>query len=334
MIISYIGTPGSGKSYDAVRRILRLLKDGRKVYTNIDGFEDSSCQEGVRVLSGLDPKTLKQRLVFLPKEKMVHFWDFVDQGSVVVIDEVHKLFGNREWSTEKNVKFSEFCSTHRHFGYDLILLTQHIDKVDVQVRTMVEWTFKYRKINFFGKAFQGRFMRQTYAGNDVDGECIKKDFGKYESKYFPCYKSFATQGIKELNLQTSVNVFKRPIFVMILICLIGFGYTLSKSSLWDGGFLKAPKIRKGIEKIIPSGDVEAKVDEVKARDPQMSEVPKEVRQEISKIVSEVNGKGSVDDPGVTEGVQVWGATYKPGKEGKTEVYESGRYVGWFKVVKE
>ena len=36
MIVGFVGTPGSGKSYDAVKKILFNLKKGRHVYTNID----------------------------------------------------------------------------------------------------------------------------------------------------------------------------------------------------------------------------------------------------------------------------------------------------------
>lgn len=38
MIIFFDGNSGSGKTYEAVKKIIDNLRRGRKVYTNIDGL--------------------------------------------------------------------------------------------------------------------------------------------------------------------------------------------------------------------------------------------------------------------------------------------------------
>lgn len=94
MIIIHEGVPGSGKSYDSIRKIIDALKTGRIVYTNIDGIESDDCREAIAALTGLTRDALQTRLLHLEQGQITQFWSFVEPGAFVVIDEA-QLFSIR-----------------------------------------------------------------------------------------------------------------------------------------------------------------------------------------------------------------------------------------------
>jgi len=234
MIFGFVGTPGSGKSYDAVRKILDNLKSGKVVYTNVEGLEDDYCQEFIKLYTGLDDYQLAHQLRHKTDSEMQCFWDFVENQSLIVIDEVHKLFSNRNWQSSANNKFAEWASTHRHIGCDLVLITQDLEKVEKHVRSLIEWTYFYRKVNFFGSLVSNSYLRYAYSGDDHNGQPLSKATRGYEKRVFQCYKSYAAADIKEQGIMETVNVLRHPVFYAIPIVLAGVIWMGTKSSLGTG----------------------------------------------------------------------------------------------------
>ena len=107
MIICFEGTPGSGKSYEAVKKIIDNLMLGRTVYTNIDGLDDPLCREHIKSFSGLSDYELETRLIHLPNWQALEFYKHVSDKSLVVLDEVHKLYNNRNWQKDINTHFAD-----------------------------------------------------------------------------------------------------------------------------------------------------------------------------------------------------------------------------------
>lgn len=249
MIICFEGTPGSGKTYDAVKKIIDNLKCGRVVYTNIDGLAESVCKEHIKVLTNLDDYELSLKLIFLTPVDVQNFWTIAKQGSLIVIDEVHKFFSNRDWQSKANKEFSNWASTHRHYGYDVVLITQNIDKIDSHTRTLVEWTYRYKKINFFGSAIKNKYICYAYSGCDSDKNYLSKSIKTYNKRIFACYSSYVTNDIKELGFMAHANILKHPIFYAIPVVLIVFLIFFFKS-----GFSKG-YIIPGSEKILSKSSV-------------------------------------------------------------------------------
>ncbi|MBU0730206.1 MAG: zonular occludens toxin domain-containing protein [Proteobacteria bacterium] len=268
-IAFFTGTPGSGKTYDAVRKIITNIKSGRKVYTNIDGMEDPLCHEAIKSLLDLDDDEFSKRFHHLGhnREVIENFWNHCEKKSLIVIDEAQKFFNNRDWQTDKNRKFGDWASTHRHEGYDLVIITQAAERIDSAVRALIEWNYVYRKVNFFGGMVQKKYLRYSYSGEDTNGSPLSKNVRHYNHKIFLCYKSYIANDIKEQGFMTHVNVLKHPVFfaipVVLAICLY---MVFFKSSLGKGDFLGVSKIQK--ESFAMVGTAEAK--EQPAADPQPS----------------------------------------------------------------
>lgn len=258
MIICFSGTPGSGKSYDTVKKILDNLKLGRTIYTNVDGLDDPNCREHIKLYTGLDDYQLASCLIFLPPDKVVRFWEtetdnegteferqrlICEKGSLIVLDEVHKYFNCRDWQTDKNKKFADWASTHRHDFYDVILITQDLEKVDKQIRSLVEWTYVYRKINFLGSMVQNNYICYAYSGDDTSGKPIASQKKFYDKKVFACYKSHTSKDMKELQIMTHANILKHPVFysIPVVVCLCLY-LLFGKSSLATGDVLGTKKV--------------------------------------------------------------------------------------------
>lgn len=239
MILCYEGTPGSGKTYDAVNKVVQNLKLGRVVYSNIEGFDMPDCREHIKIRTGLDDYELAKRLIFFRNNEMLKAHETAKPGSLLVYDEVHKLFSNREWQTATNKAFAEWASTHRHGGYDVVLITQNLEKVDSHVRGLVEFTYRYRKNNYFGRLFENRYF--CYAYSEDSTKVIGRRQGKYNSSIFPCYKSYSSKDIKELGVQANVNILKHPVFYAIPVLLVIFVFMFFKSSFVTGDLFGTKK---------------------------------------------------------------------------------------------
>jgi len=240
MIISHVGTPGSGKSYEAVVKILDNIKLGRRVYTNIEGLDQPRQRRAIADYCNIYDYQLEKCLNFLTQEQAKNFWRHCETGSLIVIDEIHKLFSNRDWSSPDNVGFTNYCSTHRHDGMDIIFITQDIEKVDKHARSLIEWTYFYRKMNQFGQAVSSRYTVYSFMGDNHQGKALGTNVKKYNPKIFPCYSSYFADGIQEKTFQKHFNVLKHPVFYAIPVVLGLVIYLFSQSSFKDGKLINVP----------------------------------------------------------------------------------------------
>jgi zona occludens toxin (predicted ATPase) len=223
MIIGFAGTPGSGKTYEAVKKITDNLQMGRVVYTNIDGMSDPECLEMIKSYCGLSDLALSKQLHFLAEWQLADFWMHIQPGCLVVLDEVQKVFSSREWQTSKNNQFASWASTHRHGGFDVVLITQSVERVDSAVRSLLEWTYVFRKVNFFGGAIKKKYLCYAYGGEDTTGKPLSSNTRTYNERIFLCYKSYVAKDVKELSIMQHVNVLKHPVFFAIPVV---FAFTL------------------------------------------------------------------------------------------------------------
>lgn len=235
MILGFVGTPGSGKTYEAVKRILENIMKGRAVYTNIEGIFDPACQEMIKTLTGIGDYGLARLLKQITEEEIRDFWNHVEPKAFIILDEIHKYFNNREWHDKQNKLFGFWASTHRHYGYDVLLITQSMDRVDSAIRPLLEWTYVFKKINYFGSLINNSYTCYAYTGDDIHAKPVQQDNRSYDHKVFLCYKSYVSNDVKELGIMSHANVLKHPIFyaipvVFAIVLYLAFG----KSSLATG----------------------------------------------------------------------------------------------------
>lgn len=122
MLILITGVPGSGKSLYAVDLITKyqqqneqLIKEGkppRAIYSDIDGLTIDGVLEA-------------------PDD-----WRECPDGSIVFYDECQQKFGPDGQGRSHREDIQEF-ETHRHRGFDIILITQHPKLLHSHIRRLV-----------------------------------------------------------------------------------------------------------------------------------------------------------------------------------------------------
>ncbi len=237
MIIIHEGVPGSGKSYDGVRKIIDALKRGRVVYTNIDGMQNDSCLEYLASRLGISRDALALQLIFLPNSVIPEFWNHVEPGGFIVIDEAQLYFNSRDFIKTANREFGDWSSTHRHHGFDLLLITQRAERIDTSVRSLAEFRYRYRKLNVFGSLVQKSYLIYTYAGEDPKHLAMRK--ATYDVSIFPCYQSYVGDATEKKIIKLP-NLLNHPIFYSLAIVLFGVFYFGKDSPLLHGKLINTP----------------------------------------------------------------------------------------------
>ncbi|NRB69762.1 MAG: assembly protein [Vibrio sp.] len=210
MIYGLAGRPRSGKSYEAVRyHIIPAVQEGRKVITNIplniDKFRavfGDDKADLIEVVEGqFDQFGSRER----PFSKVQHYqceWRNENNlGPLYVIDEAH-LSLPRQVPTE----VTEFYSMHGHYGIDIILLTQNLRKINIDIRDMIEMTYNTVKNTHLG-------TDKTYTKRNFIGATLKNPVSneerKYDKNYFGFYKSHTASksAVTEAEAQDNKSVY-------------------------------------------------------------------------------------------------------------------------------
>lgn len=171
MIKLLTGSPGAGKSLLAVELILENSRSDspRALFSNINGLDF----DGLRCF---------------PLESAID-WHNLPDGSIIVIDECQQHFPPRPSGSKVPPYISAF-ETHRHKGHDVILITQHPNLIDQNIRRLVDHHIHaYRP---FG--FKHRVLFE-WNGCNLDPEPAKSESNalkkkkKFDSNLFKFYKS-------------------------------------------------------------------------------------------------------------------------------------------------
>jgi len=201
MINGLSGRPGAGKTYESVvSHILPALKQGRKIVTNIpinvDWFANvlgEQVRELIVLVDGGFHAYGQQRYFSKAEDFLIYdTWrNDSGQGVYFIVDEAH--LSMPQGSTNKELK--EYLSMHRHYGHDIMLLTQNFRKVDRDVKDMVQNCYYCTKLSFLGR--DEKYIVKVADG--VSRNIITTHEREYDSKYFPAYQSHtkAEGGVQE-----------------------------------------------------------------------------------------------------------------------------------------
>lgn len=236
-IYAYTGLPGSGKSYSVVEhQILPALKAGRRLVTNVSLKLDKLREDFPNA-----------ELVELPTQRVqaepACIYEYVTPGSVLVLDEVWRLFPAGLKANHVPEAFRKLLAEHRHMVDDkgdscqIILVTQDLAQISAFARQLVETTFRTVKLTNVG--LSGQFRVDVHNGpavgpNPPEHGKIRQIFGRYESKVYQYYESHTLRGegqavaskVNEKSLDKRANILRRPIFLVGAIAvplLIGWG---------------------------------------------------------------------------------------------------------------
>lgn len=234
MIYGIVGRPGGGKSYEAVAyQVLPALKEGRKVITNlplqIDHFAAVLGEDVRDLIVVIDGQLNDFGSMERPFSKVADYNDQwrndKGQGPLYVVDEAHMTLPNKNLNTE----ILEWYSLHRHYGVDIILVTQNLRKIHRDIKDMIEVTYYCAKNTALGS--NSTYTRKVRSG--ANGDVVNTSIRKYEQAYFPFYKSHtaSNSSVTEAMAADIVPLWKRwpvigsTIFLIVGISILGWSFS-------------------------------------------------------------------------------------------------------------
>lgn len=189
MIELYEGVPGSGKSYHAIsEKFLPWVRQGRRLYIAVDGI----YLDRLALFTGIELETLEQQItIWKDSAEVLRAFQYVEAGSAVIIDEAQTVFRSMQKVDPALLRWLE---THRHYGVDILLMSQDFRQMTQGVTRLIEATVKFRKLAFVGlsKKYQGKVR-----GNPEDSETIRAFVGTYSPSVYAYYSSYASTAITE-----------------------------------------------------------------------------------------------------------------------------------------
>jgi zona occludens toxin (predicted ATPase) len=151
MITLYSGTPGSGKSLHVNREIMKILRSRKKaVISNSPVNMDVISRKGRRRTGEFVYLTNDKLTVdYLIGHAKKHHKVGREGQTLVVIDEAAIMFNARDYASFDRKAWLNFFMTHRHYGYNVIMVAQSARQIDRQIRDLIEYEVKHRKANNF-----------------------------------------------------------------------------------------------------------------------------------------------------------------------------------------
>lgn len=211
MLSLYTGTPGSFKSFHALKKIYYILK-----YTNKRIITNMLLNEKVLLIY-----RNKHRITTLRNSEITYdfFIDYAyryhtkgaESQTLLVIDEAQILFSPNSvklmCQEDKYYRqnWLDFFSQHRHYGYDIILITQYDKLIDAQIRVMSEYEYRHRCVNNykFGMllslfAVKSFVVIQYWTGINEKCSVEFNIFSKKIAQLYDSYSRFEKKETKEI----------------------------------------------------------------------------------------------------------------------------------------
>lgn len=196
-ITLYSGTPGSGKSYHAAADIWKWLRrSDRGLICNFPLNSNILKQRKRCRFQYLDNSELTVDYLVAYAQRYHKIGQ--ERQTLVIIDEAQILFNARSFADKDRQKWCTFFSQHRKYGFDFILIAQFDRMLDRQIRCLLEYEVRHRKLNNYG--FGGFFLslftgfstwfiaiQYWYGGNGVK---LQSDMIKYSKKISALYNSY------------------------------------------------------------------------------------------------------------------------------------------------
>lgn len=197
MIYLYTGTPGSGKSLHVAKDIYTRLMYNRKCPNVICNFAINKkiANKGNFIYKD----NINLTVQYLVRYALKYHKMGVENQTLVVVDEAQVIWNSRNWmSHSERMDWIKFFSQHRKFGFNIVLIVQYDRMLDRQIRAMVEYEVKHRKINNYKIGWIVPFplfiaVNYWYGLN----EKIGSELFIYRSKWGKFYDSYGSFEIDE-----------------------------------------------------------------------------------------------------------------------------------------
>lgn len=239
-----VGRPGSGKSYEAVAfHVIPAIKEGRRVVTNLplnlDHFVNVFGSEVLELIEIVKDGFSKESGVIKAFSDPEHFtreeWkNEAGQGPLFLIDECHFQYpraARDKKSSSDLVVCLEYFSMHRHYGHDILFMTQSLGKLHRDLRDMIQVQYLVSKHTAAGS--DKTYTRKVLDGAGSRPTCLSEGVRRYDKTFFPFYKSHTQSetSVDEAKASDIIPLWKRW-WIWLAVILIFVGVPMSIKSVF------------------------------------------------------------------------------------------------------
>lgn len=130
-ITMHTGRPGTGKTYCLTKNVIKYLKKGETVWINYKLSKD------------IEEKYKGKIFYWKKMSDLLHL-----REGIIAIDEAHIYFNSRKW---KNLdeEFLRLLAQHRKKGLHIEGTVQHVNRIDVVLRELIDFWYTYENGFFF-----------------------------------------------------------------------------------------------------------------------------------------------------------------------------------------
>ena len=195
--------PRTGKSVFALGMIQEYLHQGRQVVCNFPlNYDAVQSTHGKKYkaarISICSPRPSSVELFSLGKGYHPAHPDVEEMGGLIVIDEAGTWIGSRSWNDKDRAELVRWFTLSGKLGWDVLLLVQHPDMLDKQIRDAGIEIFgrimrtDRVKVPFIGLKFPRLHIATfRYGLNDNAIKCFSKAYrGNGIYKYFDTHFMF------------------------------------------------------------------------------------------------------------------------------------------------
>lgn len=195
MLILFTGLPAASKTLNAIKMV---NEDDMFCEYETDPNDSSKSiikldHEGKKIRRPVYYHNIKE--VKLPWNQLdddqAKKWFDLPSGSVIIFDECQDLFPILPSSkiASAPVHYSKM-NTHRHYGHDIILITQHPKNLNTQIRRLINRHYHYKRL--YGTDHVGEYIYQECKDEPLEHFSKKEsefDRVTIDKNYFGLYKS-------------------------------------------------------------------------------------------------------------------------------------------------
>lgn len=224
MIYAVAGSPGSFKSVHVLEKyIIPALKKGRPVYTNIEKISAIY----IATYFEMNPIEVDSLLHILGREydddgnmlaenpdKIRRFYDDVPNNALIVIDEAQNYFGSRDFKEQYSKDAISYLTRHRHYGHDIIYITQNIDSVDITFRRNTQMTYVLKRAEAIGAP--NLCFIFVYDRTDLERKWLARLKYTPNKACFKCYASYEGGDVEEHRKSYNVILRSRGFWFFII----------------------------------------------------------------------------------------------------------------------
>lgn len=146
----------------------------------------------------------------------------IENGSLVIIDEVQNYYSNRDFSTQYSKACIDYITKNRHFGWTLWWMSQSVESVDVTFRRNTQYVYFLERKEIFGSNTSSsvKMYEGWLAGNKTNMPPFATSSFHFDKRFFNAYKSYVTGVTEEKRYKTNVFLQHKGFMIMLVVFVI------------------------------------------------------------------------------------------------------------------